>query len=487
VILAAAFLLRVGVHLGRTPGGVDTWYYLAYADAIRARPGRSARLPQYLVQDERQSSPPLFPVLLALLPSRWLRRRFWLVSPGLDCLHLTLLFGLAWQISGKPLVAAVAACVYAVTPQLVSETRSLLPRSLGMLLHSIAVMLAIHWIQGAAAWPWLALALFAGALLFLASATSSVGYLVAMSALGVVFGDLRYAAVASGAPLLAVMISGGHYLRVVRNYLQAVAFWRHNRGRLGAHPVRHSPLYGIPAVAVPARPGFLGQGPWHELLRMLGENPFVLALPLAPQAAPPWGPALHVWALALVLLAFVGTLLPPLRALGPGRGFLKAAAFPVACVLALGIGGLDGLRRAVGIASVFGLAASIAAIGFFYWYTTWRAPEQTASTPAGLVQAVARLAELPGGGVLCLPYGYSDYTSYHSGKPVLWGSHCGDHTRLQALAPVISQPLPELFARYGVRYLLIDTGFTTLAELRLQELMDPLGTWDDFALYGLRK
>ena len=53
-IVAFAFALRVGVHAGRPPGGVDTWYFLAYADAFRRRPGLDVRLPQYLLQDERQ-------------------------------------------------------------------------------------------------------------------------------------------------------------------------------------------------------------------------------------------------------------------------------------------------------------------------------------------------------------------------------------------------------------------------------------------------
>ena len=58
VIALLAFGLRVIVHAGRTPGGVDTWYYLAYADAVRRRPSFDVRLPQYLLQDERQSYPP---------------------------------------------------------------------------------------------------------------------------------------------------------------------------------------------------------------------------------------------------------------------------------------------------------------------------------------------------------------------------------------------------------------------------------------------
>ena len=66
LIAAVAFVLRTLVHVGREPGGVDTWYLLAYADAVRKKPGCDVRLPQNLLQDERQSYPPLFPMLLAL-------------------------------------------------------------------------------------------------------------------------------------------------------------------------------------------------------------------------------------------------------------------------------------------------------------------------------------------------------------------------------------------------------------------------------------
>jgi hypothetical protein len=34
-LVATAFVLRVAVHAGREPGGVDAWYYLAWADAFR--------------------------------------------------------------------------------------------------------------------------------------------------------------------------------------------------------------------------------------------------------------------------------------------------------------------------------------------------------------------------------------------------------------------------------------------------------------------
>src|SRR5262245_5955544 len=113
LLTAVALVLRTLVHWRRTPGGDDTWYFLAYADAVRRKPPFDVRLPQYLLQDERQSYPPLFPMLLALAPGRWLRRWFWIVSPAIDCVHLLFLYFVCYRITSSTAIASLAAAAYA--------------------------------------------------------------------------------------------------------------------------------------------------------------------------------------------------------------------------------------------------------------------------------------------------------------------------------------------------------------------------------------
>ena len=96
------------------------------------------RLPQYLLQDERQSYPPGFPSALALLPELWLDRWYWVLSPAVDCVHLLLLYVVTFRLTGSVAVAAIAATTYAFTPHLISETRSLSARPFGALLHTLA-------------------------------------------------------------------------------------------------------------------------------------------------------------------------------------------------------------------------------------------------------------------------------------------------------------------------------------------------------------
>lgn len=464
-IAAAAFALRVGVHAGRTPGGVDTWYYLAYADAFRRRPSLDVRLPQYLLQDERQAYPPVFPSLLGLLPRRLLQRAYWAIAPAVDCVHLMLLAYVAHRLTASLTVAALAAGAYAVTPQLVSEVRSLTPRPLGALLASLALLVLLKAVvvpTVSAGTGWLLAAALCGTLLLLASAAMSAAWLVTCAAFTLVFRDWRPAAVAASALALAFVVSGGHFARVLANYAHAVRFWSRNRRQLGAHALLDSPVYGDPQRprnAAAARPGFLGRTRFTELLRLAGENPFLVALPFASYGLFPYGPWLYTWAISLAALSLVATLVPPLSTFGPGRSYMRAAVFPTAYTLAFAIGSPQGLLRPVGVVTLMALAASLGGIFFFYAYVRGRATEQTASTPEALRAATDELASRPPGAVLVLPYMYADYVLYHSGKPVLWGGHSGNHDRLEALFPVIRADLRETFARHGIRYALLDRAY----------------------------
>jgi hypothetical protein len=184
----------------------------------------------------------------------------------------------------------------------------------------------------------------------------------------------------------------------------------------------------------------------------------------------------------VVALAVIATLIAPLRAFGPGRSFLRAAVFPVAYSLAVGIGSVAGFRRSLGIATLACLALSLASISYF-WLHSRHGPTATSFVPDGLRKAVSRLAALPGDGVLVLPDVYADYACYHSGKRVLWGGHSGDLTKWQEVKPVISRPVPALLRDYDARYVLLDTAFADIAQLGLAGRVTTIGCWDGFALY----
>jgi len=439
LIGALAFLARTAVLFGREPGGVDAWYYLSYARAIRKAPGLRVRLPQYLLQDEEQSYAPIFPSLLALLPDRILRRSFWAISPGIDCLTLIMLFLLALKLTAEPTVALVSALAYAVSPTLISETRALSPRSFGVFLHALSLVLLLRAVIGVPHWTWTAAALLVGALLYLSSATAMASYLFVSGCLSIAFAEPRFLALPVLALALAWVLSLGHLSRVFLNYAHAVRYWLRHRRLFGCHPILDSPLYGGPRDRSTRRPGdsgFLNQGLGPQMLRLLGENPFLLALPFAYGPAGTWFSSLFVWAASLSAFGVISTVVWPLRAFGPGRGYMKSAIFPTAYVLAAGIGNPAGLLGPTGLATLAALGASVVSVAFFLVYTRGKKNELNAHVPAGLRDLTNRLAARPEGGVVCLPGGYSDYVTYKSESAVLWGSHSSSLDKFELVSPV---------------------------------------------------
>src|SRR5438067_4253796 len=143
-LVGLALYLRLRIFIGTRPGGVDTWYYLASAEAIRAQKRLPISLPQYLLHDEKESYPAVFPLLLALLPPNWLRSYFWLISPIVDAIHLVLLYLLAFRLTDSVLAAGTAGLIYAVTPQLISETRNLNGRASASLLQTITMLVLLR-------------------------------------------------------------------------------------------------------------------------------------------------------------------------------------------------------------------------------------------------------------------------------------------------------------------------------------------------------
>ena len=487
---ALAFLARTAVLLGREPGGVDSWYYLCYANAFRKAPGLKVRLPQYLLQDEVQSYAPVFPSLLALIPGRVLSRAFWAISPGIDCLTLILLFLLALKLTAAPTVAVIAALAYAVSPTLISETRALSPRSFGVLLHAVSLVLLLRASIGVPHWTWTAGALLAGALVYLSSATSSASYLFVAGVLTIVLGEPRHIVIALSSLAAAWVLSFGHLGRVFANYAHAVRYWVRHRKDFGSHPILDSPIYGGPRERGGSKrreAGFLGQGLGPQMLRLLGENPFLLVLPLAAQSKGLWPEALFVWAASISAFAVISTVVWPLRAFGPGRNYMKSAIFPTAYILAAAIGTPRGLLSAPGLATLAALGASMVSVLFFLVYMRGKKTELTAHVPPGLRDIATRLSSLPAGGVVCLPGGYSDYITYKTERPVLWGSHSGSLDKFELIAPVWRERVEDAARRHGVRYLIVERTWVDPAILALDSGCALIAQEGGFELHDLAK
>src|SRR5438445_7716020 len=226
-LVGLALYLRLRIFIGTRPGGVDTWYYLASAEAIRAQKRLPIRLPQYLLHEEKESYPAVFPLFLALFPQKWLQSYFWLISPIIDAIHLLLLYLLAFRLTDSVLAAGTAGLIYAVTPQLISETRNLNGRAFASLLQTICMVVLLRSVipstgptsalVGVSDNRLFVVAVILVAVLYNTHTSTTIAFLVSVTTLSVIFGERRlFLAGLIGLPV-AVLISGGYYLRVIKN------------------------------------------------------------------------------------------------------------------------------------------------------------------------------------------------------------------------------------------------------------------------------
>ena len=399
-LVGLALYLRVRVFIGTRPGGVDTWYYLASAEAIRKQKRLPISLPQYLLHDKYESYPPVFPLFLAALPPDWLKRYFWLISPVIDCVHLLLLYLLAFRLTDSVLAAGTAGLIYAVTPQLISETRNLNGRAFASLLQTICMVVLLRSIIPSSG-PTAALVgssdnrlyivgVVLIAVLYNTHTSTTIAFLISIACLSFVFGERRLLlAGVLGLPV-AVLISGGYYLRVIRNHVYAALFWMRNVQYTRAHQIDDSPLLGVSDAGVSG-------GPRHGLyrsrvglmIRVIGENPFILPMLVTPVPENVWAAHMYWWAVAILAWSLLTTFGGPLRILGPGFHYMKTSVFPTAYVLSVVVNVVEGAFSPVGLALVISVIGSFAALAYFYRVITRRETEHTAHTPPDLADATA--------------------------------------------------------------------------------------------------
>jgi hypothetical protein len=494
VLVGLALYLRLRIFIGARPGGVDTWYYLASAEAIRTQKRLPIALPQYLLHDEKESYPAVFPLFLALLPQGWLQSYFWLVSPIIDAVQLLLLYLLTFRLTDSVLAAGTAGLIYAVTPQLISETRNLNGRAFASLLMTVTMLVLLRSVipsvgpSGNLTAPgdyglWIVGTLLV-AVLYNTHTSTTIALLVSVTTLSIVFGEWRLLAAGLVGLPLAILISGGYYLRVIRNHVYAARFWMRNVKYTRAHQIEDSPFFRVSGThGQPPRPRGLYRSKLLLGIRVLGENPFILPMLVTPLPENVWAAHMYWWAVAILAWSLLTTFGGPLRILGPGFHYMKTSVFPTAYVLAVIVNVQEGAISWVGLALVIAMIASFAALAYFYRVMAGRQTEHTAQTPPDLAEAAAYLRRLPGHRALVLPSMYADFVAYAARKAVVWGGHSGNLDRFEEFYPVLREPIDYFVERYAVDYIVLDAAYVEPERLGIEASVTQLDRFGPIHVY----
>lgn len=466
-LLAAALWLRIRPTRRARLGGVDAWFYLLYAEALRRQRRLPARLENYLLDIEEQWYPPLFALLLACFPAATrVRVKDW-VAPVIDVAHMTVSMAVAAALGAPPVGILLAGAVYAVMPAIVMEFSTLNSRSLGSLLFTLTFLFAAAQLASPG---WAAFATtVAGALLVITHKMATQLYVPLIVALAVTSARVDLAVAGALSFAVAWVITGGVYTRVFRGHVAILRFWRTHLGNLNAHQVYDSPLYARAAredMRSARRfftPGLAGA--WRLARVIVAGNPFVIVLPWLLVAAPPTPllRTLAAWVVVSYVMVLATTFIPALRFLGEGPKYLKFAAFPQAVLVA--VGAAQGLPALV--------TAAVVAVGLGVIWRLRKA-RNLEVIDDDLARAIDVIRADPRPRVATIPCHYCDVLAYFTDKQVLWGAHSAGYEKLEEWFPVIRTPVETVLAKYDVDLLLVDRQYVDPDHLRLGPKFRPI-------------
>jgi hypothetical protein len=465
--------------------GCDAYNILLCAEYVR----RNRRIPPnipdlFLLEEPQQWYPPLFFVLAALVPQKWLRERFWLFNQFVDLANAVLLFGFVTAYKG-PVLGAISVLVYATAAGLVQEFATLTTRPLGLFAVN-ALLLA-----GSVAsqdMRWAPLALLCGIALVYAHKLSAQQIWFTLPLLAITTGDVRWIALLAAIYFCAFLAWPRGFRIVIGGHIAIARFWHRNWPMLGAHAVRQSPVYGDNTThnefySKNARGNCL-----EFIKQALHQNYFVVPALLGAAIFGADNPLLFflgVWIVSAYIAAAAVHFIIPLRGIGLGQQYVKFALFPSLAAVAMTIGGGAPIWLLVLI-----IAAGLLALRQYVLVAKSLRGEPARGadlrTP-DLDRLLRRLASDAQVRIMVLPYQLCDLVAYTTRRPVYWGTHAQIFDRkLEDFFPVLRRPLADYVKSDGLNRLLLDTRYADIHELRLTEadVIERAGAYVLVALKG---
>jgi len=455
--------------------GSDQWYWLLYVETLKREKKLPIDLPYLL--EVGQWYPPAFPLMLSILPTRWLQGYGRLIPPIVDSLHVGLVGYAGTMLTGNQLTGMIAMGIYAITPLAISYNYQLNPRGIGALALS-AQFLGVYAFLTEGAFEWALLVVCLGAFTCVLHKMTTQMMVVGLVAVSAWSGSLLAAVLVPTIGLAAIALSGGFYTKVLHAHYDIVTFWNRNRDLLNAHQFDASNLYhrDCDNEALLHRPGIAGIV--KHLRSFVIANPFILVVPFVVESVPdqPWSRFCFVWLATVYAWGFLTAFVPQLRCLGAGVFYSYNAALPLAILLGGAI-----LSNALSVWAT--LAASVLSLVVVARESTKKRSE-AGGIDEQLLTLLDHIRTLPNGNIYCIPFSLAEVTVYQTRMPVSWGGHGYGLRVLEPYFPVMQITLEEAFDRCEATYVLHDRTYVDLNRiLREPETLEPIRESGRYTLY----
>lgn len=474
------FFIQIRPRLKNRYFGIDTWRHLLVADYIRENKHYPRAMPDNYLIDKPSDYPPLFRYILAVLPKVWLEKNQWLVSPFFDMLHNYFLFIIVYMFTGQLYIALLAQISYMLSPIVIMENSNLTTRSFASFIFSISLVALLFY------------DIYRLPLLLIVSLTFIVILLLShrMSIQALFFSviilslwrlSLIYIGIFIGAIILACIVSKGFYLKVLRGHIGMIKFWFEHIENRYAHQIRgvsgkeqknpdavfriYQLVQDLPFAAVVAANPFTlfviafilnYKFAFIDINYYNMPSEFVLAA--------------SVWSAGLFVVGLIIRQIKKLGCVGEGERYLEYTAFPTALVASLFVySGLQSSYSLYFIVVFLIFAFCFSYLPAYFIQQQVIVKDKKRSVNSELREIFSTLNGIEGDvNLMTIPLYLADSATYFTKARLLTTDNSIAHiTDYSDFWPVLKKPIDEVFDKYGINYLLLNTDYVSISELKI--------------------
>ncbi len=471
LLFGLSVIARIWVRSARRDFGIDTWYFLNYAEGLRRQKRIPVKLKHYLLDIEEQWYPPVTALLVSLLPKKLADRYHWVISAVVDSIQATVLYIFSILSTGRFDISVAAALLYITSTVNSSMSSNLNARPLASLISSL-LMLALYNYTLTPGIHSLAIVLLLGALLLHTHKMATQQLLFFIFGLTILTQNIHFLYILCLIFIISFIITGGFYAKILRNNIQIVRYWVKNLPYLGKHQVYESPLYKNGKSGA-NRMGVSGIKA-HKIMSMVAKSQLLLFLAIIIVFWVSKRNDFHVknisfiffWSFINYFTVISTTYLPIFKFIGEGFKYLIYGAFPASFLVSCGI-----ISLSPNPFIAYGILGFLIAVNLFIQVFTLNRQFLNTGSYADdeLKNVIGILKESKEDNVMCIPVYKAEPVAYLAGKKVLWGGHGSGWDSLNDFFPVIRVPLEALIKKYKVSFLLLDKRFADIEDLRINE------------------
>jgi hypothetical protein len=475
IIPLISYLLQVWPRIFKKNFGVDVWTRLLEIDHIRKNNHKipQQKLAKQFIIEGYFDYPPFFPTLLSFVPKDKLLKIEGFIAPVFDALQVLLVYFVAVFITNNPYLALAAQGIYMLTPMIALENSYLTPRSLGYLNFSLAVtpLLLYYYFQ-------LPVLLFTGLFfsvsIFLTHRFATQSFLFISIFFTFFLKSTLFINVFLGSFIMAIAVTRGYYLRVLKGHLSNIYFWVKNLDYRFAHQIRGLKKENKKTDWVGQIYRFLSM---FSPIAVFGLNPWAasgfIALLLTHFGVISLTPILNSFVAWTLFFYFFGVLVLKIKYLmpiGEGQRYMEMATLPSAILSAylvfelIQIGFKAPIIIGVTLLGIFNflLVLFIQAKGVIN-------DKNRSLTPAlqNVFNYINKQKKTMR--IICIPHQNTTLTIYHTSSQVFVNADNPGLLKIMDVYPILKKPLLEIAKEYELSHVLIRTGFVTLKELNLKK------------------